>query len=177
MFWRKEDRKMIDSNRRPKLNIPRTKSEWVWDIIGYTFFICSLIFFIASWNELPDQVPAHYNAMGEVDRWGSKWELFILPGIGLFVIIPMHFLEKKPWLHNYPKRFNENNAKEFYILSRKLLNQLKNICLIIFSVLLLELVILALGRGNGMGIWLLPAIIIATMAPIVIGLIKQRKIR
>ena len=27
----------------------------------------------------PDTVPAHYNALGEVDRYGSKYELLILP--------------------------------------------------------------------------------------------------
>lgn len=27
---------------------------------------------------LPDQVPVHYNIAGEIDRWGSKYEMFIL---------------------------------------------------------------------------------------------------
>ncbi len=27
---------------------------------------------------LPDQIPMHYNAAGEIDRWGSKYEEFIL---------------------------------------------------------------------------------------------------
>ncbi|AZV40910.1 hypothetical protein BAOM_0199 [Peribacillus asahii] len=35
---------------------------------------------------LPEEVLAHYNALGEVDRWGSKWELLILPGVGAFII-------------------------------------------------------------------------------------------
>ncbi len=30
---------------------------------------------------LPDRVPLHYNFAGEIDRWGSKWELLLLPGI------------------------------------------------------------------------------------------------
>lgn len=32
---------------------------------------------------LPDTIPAHYGISGEVDRWGSKYESFILPGISL----------------------------------------------------------------------------------------------
>ncbi len=32
---------------------------------------------------LPDRVPLHYNFAGEIDRWGSKWELLLLPGITL----------------------------------------------------------------------------------------------
>ena len=30
---------------------------------------------------LPDKIPAHYNAAGEVDRWGSKYEMLIFPGL------------------------------------------------------------------------------------------------
>lgn len=30
---------------------------------------------------LPELVPMHYNFQSEVDRWGSKWELLLLPGI------------------------------------------------------------------------------------------------
>ena len=32
---------------------------------------------------LPDRVPLHYNFAGEIDRWGSKWEYLLLPGIAL----------------------------------------------------------------------------------------------
>ncbi len=30
---------------------------------------------------LPEQVPMHYNLQAEIDRWGPKWELLLLPGI------------------------------------------------------------------------------------------------
>lgn len=35
------------------------------------------LFFI--WNSLPDEVPLHWNLEGEIDRWGSKNELLIIP--------------------------------------------------------------------------------------------------
>jgi len=31
------------------------------------------------WNSLPDKVPMHYNYTGEVDRYGSKMELLLIP--------------------------------------------------------------------------------------------------
>ncbi|WP_338471422.1 DUF1648 domain-containing protein [Niallia sp. XMNu-256] len=161
---------------RSKINIPKTKSEWVWDIIGVTIFVVTTFFLFYVWNLLPDKVPAHYNAVGEVDRWGSKAELLILPGIGLFMLLFMGVLEKFPEIHNYPKRINESNAEQFYLHSRKLLNQLKNICLIIFSIILFESVSIALG-WSGFGIWLMPIILGGTFIPIIIGLVKQRKIK
>lgn len=39
---------------------------------------------------LPEQIPAHYNFAGEIDRWGSKYESLIFPaatvGMGFFML-------------------------------------------------------------------------------------------
>ncbi|WP_080848230.1 DUF1648 domain-containing protein [Cytobacillus gottheilii] len=168
---------MFNTGKRPKIKLPKTKSEWFWDIIGYTVFLGSIIFLIYHWKDIPDRVPAHYNAVGEVDRWGSKMELLILPAIGVFMGVMMQVLEKFPEVHNYPERLNENNAKAFYLVSRKLLNQIKNICLMIFAFILFESASIALEKRDGFGVWFLPVVLVSTMIPIVIGFVKQSKIK
>nr|WP_254661713.1 DUF1648 domain-containing protein [Bacillus wiedmannii] len=165
---------MVNSWERPKIHIPKTKSEWAGDIIGYSLFFGSIIFLIIIWGRLPEEVPAHYNAYGAVDRWGSKWEL--LPGIGLFILLLMQALEKFPEVHNYPQRLNELNAKQFYLNSRKMLNQLKNVCLLIFAFIQFETISIALKWSGGFGKLFLPILLIGTVIPIVIGIIRQRKI-
>ena len=37
----------------------------------------------------PDKVPMHHNIAGEVDRWGSRWELLIYPFMPLFARLVM----------------------------------------------------------------------------------------
>lgn len=43
---------------------------------------------------LPDRVPMHYDFSGRIDRWGSKWENLLLPGIvllmGLIFLLAEH---------------------------------------------------------------------------------------
>ncbi|MED0973500.1 DUF1648 domain-containing protein [Bacillus paramycoides] len=168
---------MENSWERPKIKIQKTKSEWIWDIIGYSSFLVSIIFLIIIWRNLPEQVPGHYNAAGVVDRWGTKWELLILPGIGVFILLFMQVLEKFPEVHNYPRRFNKSNAEQFYLNSRKVVNQLKNICLFIFILIQYESVSIALGWGSGFGKLFLPIVIIGAGIPIVIGIMRQRKIK
>ena len=43
----------------------------------------------------PDQIPAHYNIRGEVDRWGSKYEFLILPVINLLFGVFMAWLARQ----------------------------------------------------------------------------------
>ncbi|MFJ5792259.1 DUF1648 domain-containing protein [Lysinibacillus sp. NPDC093197] len=162
---------------RPVLKLPKTKYEKFLDIVGGGIFIVSIIFIISQWNTLPEEIPAHFNGAGEVDRWGSKIELFILPGIGIFLWIFLGLLEKVPYMHNYPARLNESNVEAFYLNSRKILNEIKNLCLILFAVISFEIVLVALGKVDGLGWWFLPVVLIGTGIPIVKGLIASSKIK
>lgn len=130
-----------------------------------------------NWNALPEKVPAHFNAAGEVDRFGPKVEMIILPIVGAFVAGLMQWIERFPEKHNYPQRLNENNAKEFYLVSRKMMNRLKNICLLFFALSSFEIITIAQGLENPLGNWLFPALIVSVAIVIVYGIIKQVKIR
>src|SRR5699024_3589915 len=142
--WKLGRRTDIDE----KLILPKTKSEWACDIIGHTGFIAMILFVIIVWGELPEEVPAHLNCAGAVDRWGSRFELWILPLVGLFTLLFLQIFERHPEMHHHPKRMNESNRAQLYLLSRRLINQVKNICLIIFAFITLESVMIAMEWGS-----------------------------
>ena len=162
---------------RPKIKIEKTKGEWVLDIIGGGIFLAAIGYLMISWGSLPEQVPGHYNAAGEVDRWGSKYEILTLPIIGVFLWVTMFFVEKNPHTYNYPSRLNESNAPAFYANSRKQMNMLKNACLFLFSCLTIQNVRIALGDAQSLGAWFLPLLLIITIGPIVRTLVVQSKIK
>lgn len=162
---------------RPILTLPKTKYEKCLDVIGSGLFTVSILFIILQWGNLPEEIPAHFNAKGEVDRWGSKIEVLILPGIGIFMWIFLGLLEKAPHMHNYPARLNERNVEAFYLNSRKLCNEVKNFCLILFAIISCEIVLVALGKIEGLGWWFLPVVLIGTGIPILKGLIASSKIK
>ena len=37
------------------------------------------IYLLVQWSSLPEKLPGHYNFAGEIDRWGSRGELLIVP--------------------------------------------------------------------------------------------------
>lgn len=162
---------------RPILKLPKTKFEKLWDYIGCGIFMLSILYIFIMWGKIPEEVPGHFNGAGEVDRWGTKIELFILPFIGVFLWILLSLLEKAPHMHNYPARLNENNVKAFYLNSRKTLNEIKNLCLIIFAVISFQMVRIAIGEIETIGWWLLPIVLIGTAIPIIKGIVATFKIK
>ncbi len=50
-----------------------------WIYLLLTYFALGITLIMLPF--LPDTVPAHYNALDEVDRYGSKYELLILPAM------------------------------------------------------------------------------------------------
>ncbi|WP_155593302.1 DUF1648 domain-containing protein [Lysinibacillus cavernae] len=162
---------------RPILKLRKTRAEKVRDYIGGSLFVLSIFYIIVMWGNLPNEIPGHFNGAGEVDRWGSKIELFILPFIGLFLWMLLGLLEKAPHMHNYPACLNENNVEAFYLNSRKILNEVKNFCLILFAFISFQMVRIGLGEANSLGWWFLPVIIIGTVIPIIKGIVATSKIK
>ena len=136
---------------RPKIDIPKTKLEWFFDIVGYIALASMVVFLLVNWSSLPHEVPAHFGATGEVDRWGSKMELLIIPGIAIFLHVFMTIIERVPETHNYPARFNESNARVFYTNSRQTINYLKNLIDVMFAYTVYNSISIALGSKSTLG--------------------------
>ncbi len=70
------------------------KSRIIWIFVAISLIIAAVAF-----NILPDEIPAHYNFEGEVDRMGSKSETFIYPimifGMTLFWEIFLSYFRKQ----------------------------------------------------------------------------------
>lgn len=162
---------------RPVLHLPKSKIEKIMDIIGIVLFVGAILFLVINWGRIPENVPLHFNGAGEVDRLGSKFELIILPFIGLFIFVLMNLLERAPHMHNYPSRINESNVEQFYLHSRKLLNVIKNLCLIMFAYLTVQIGRISLEEIPSLGIGFLPIILIILFGTIGVGLYKQSKIK
>jgi len=55
----------------------------------------SLILTGAAMPFLPETVPMHFNVLGEVDRWGAKYECFILPAVLLVMSLLFRLMISK----------------------------------------------------------------------------------
>ena len=70
------------------MNIKDTRADTIMEYLCRIMLIGTLIYLIVCWNTIPDQIPTHYNAAGEIDDWGGKgmiwftviisWALYLL---------------------------------------------------------------------------------------------------
>lgn len=75
------------------------------DIYNLVIIACAFLLTIVFYNKLPELVPTHWNAAGEIDGYGSKvFGAFMAPVIMIFTWTGMKFLPKiDPRKNNYEK--------------------------------------------------------------------------
>lgn len=81
-------------------------------VIGISFAMIGI-----HWNDLPEQVPMHFNLAGEANRWGSKSELFILPVMSLGMWALFRFISKKALKIN-PDKYGAKTPAQLEITKR-----------------------------------------------------------
>lgn len=61
----------------------------IWGI-----FILSLITGLFAFSNLPEEIPIHFNEVGDADNFGSRWTIFLAPGINFLTIFLAEGLKK-----------------------------------------------------------------------------------
>ena len=61
------------------------RHEKLWRTLFYILMGLPLVVTLAALLVLPAEIPVHYNAAGEVNRWGSKYEMLFLSLITLLM--------------------------------------------------------------------------------------------
>lgn len=79
-------------------------------LIAALLIAATLIVTLVFYPDLPDRIPAHWNFRGEVDRYGDKWEIFLMPGVMIVIVL---FFAALPWLS--PRRFEVGAFRSTYL--------------------------------------------------------------
>lgn len=146
-------------------------SKWVHVINGLSILcmLSSFIFAIVIYPALPDTIPIHFNSQGEVDGWGSKATIFLMPAIALLLFVPLYFLSKAPHVFNYPMTITEENAKRIYPVARTFMTVLNFEVVLLFTYFSLDMI------GLHSGSWLLISVFTVPILTILIfGLVLVR---
>jgi len=74
--------------------------------------------------QLPETIPTHFGANGEIDGWGSKYSIIAPMGIQGGIYLLLMFLARHPEMHNYMSPITEVNKQRMYAASSAMLEKL-----------------------------------------------------
>ena len=144
---------------RPIINVPIEPIDVIIDLVSVTFLLIILGYTFYVYPGLPDTIPVHFNGSGEVDGYGSKITIWLLPVISIVMFVGLFILNKYPHMHNYMVNITEENALKNYRFSTRVLRIVNLLCVFLFAFIQYKMVLDAQGITSGLGDLFLPIII------------------
>ncbi len=144
--------------KRPKVRPPKSIFDYVFEVIAIGGMLYGLYLTIASYSNLPDTIPIHFNSSGVADGFGKRGMIWLLPSLTLFMVPGLLILRRWPWLSNVPLEITEKNALYQYGLIVKLLGFLAAVVSLTFTTIVHDTIEIAHGGSSFLGIWFIPAL-------------------
>lgn len=132
---------------RPVVKIKPNTSEKIVEFLGLIIIICTAFIPLVLYNRLPEIVPTHINIYGEIDGYGGKGILIVLPIISIIAYIGLSILQKYPHVFNYPIGINENNFYKLYSLGINLCRFSKITITLILAYIIIHFACNAIGKN------------------------------
>lgn len=156
-----------------KNSLKRTRYDWGIEILSLLSLIAAFVP-VLYYGQLGEGniLPIHYNAMGEIDGWGSRSFIWILPLIATtfyaFLTICERFYKK----FNIPFKVTANNATLVYRLSIRLIRHIKLVCIAMFAYMNATSLAIVLGRCSNLNKYVMMFFVITMLAMVVVYYIK-----
>ncbi len=155
----------------------RSKYDWLLEVLAVVGLLWSF-WPLLRYGSLDEgtRIPVHFNAAGEVDGWGDKGALLLLPVIAILVYAGMTALEKAPKKSfNYPVKVTQANADTLHKLGVGLIRSMKVFMVFLFAYLNNTAFFIAEGGGTKLNEVVVWGIIAAMF--VVIGIYLARMMR
>ena len=130
------------------------------------------LFLALYWWHIPQEVPMHFNAAGQIDRWGSKAELLILPVIAWLLYLLMTVVEQFPGAWNTGVKVTEENRERVYALLGHMLSTLKFLIMVMFA-----WITLWCALAKPLPVWFLPVVLGAVFGDMIYWLVRVFRAR
>lgn len=119
------------------------------------------------WGHLPEQIPTHYDFAGNIDGWGSRAAILLMPVIATVTTAVLLVVERFPQTWNTGVKVTPLNQAFVYRTCADMLATLE--LTILLSMMLPQIWML---MGTAMPIWIMPVLLVLVLGPIVFFLIR-----
>ncbi|WP_222984868.1 DUF1648 domain-containing protein [Flagellimonas meishanensis] len=119
-------------NDHPKIEVTPTATDKKLIKIGWLVVALNAGVVLLFYFDLPKTIPTHFNWEGQVDGYGHKLSLWIIPFISALMYMGLGFMitKMKPYQMNYPVKVTEKNAPKLYATALRMVTVM-NLCFVI----------------------------------------------
>lgn len=127
----------------------------------------STLYLLVNWPSMPEQIPAHYNFAGEIDRWGGKGEVVVLVVIMWLLCVGITVLERVPGIWNTGVKVTPANIYHVYRTLKYMIKTMKFLIVLIFGFLIVNSVL-----GKPLPGWFTPVYLVLIFGDLAVWLIR-----
>lgn len=145
------------------------------DKLSFAAVIFLWIYTAANYFQLPETIPSHFNLKGDIDDYGSKNLLLIIPLIVTLIELLLSFLVRRPGLMNkysYPRITDPERLEKQVLLTRRLLRTMMIIIAVAFNMITFEIGSSVNNGKSPMSEYTIPAFIILMLLPTMVYIYK-----
>jgi uncharacterized membrane protein len=157
---------------RPRIPIQSTSTDKWLDWISYFLLFFLIAYPIYFYSSLPDTIPAHMNIEGQVDRYGSKETIWVMPAVGLFLFIMLTILLRFPHIYNYPVKVTQQNAGRIYKSGISFIRIVRLWMVIVLIIVIISFIRMATEINKNSDTWLLPVIMLLALGMLVFSVVR-----
>lgn len=160
---------------KPKIKITREPVDWIVEAIGMVALLMMVALPLVYYHALPENIPSHFNALGEPDGFSGRATVWIFPATGLILYLGMAILNRYPHIFNYPVKITENNALRQYKNATRLIRVLNTVLACGFCYIVYATIQTASGIQAGLGKYFMAVFLTGVFGPIVFYFYKAIK--
>jgi len=80
------------------------------EIFTVVLLIGMIMYLRFFWDNIPEEIPTHFNLLGKIDHYGDKKMIFLLPAIAWLIYGLMTLMQKYPKLYVWAKEPGQTTA-------------------------------------------------------------------
>jgi uncharacterized membrane protein len=160
---------------QPRLDLKAQPMDRLLDMLSWGILFLHWYLIISQYGDLPAEIPAHFDAKGNIDGYSHKSMLFFLPSLVTLLLSGLTILNRFPHIFNFPVKITPENAERQYRLACRFLRFIQLLISLMFC--LISFGILGAASGDSMfsSLLLLPIILGFSFIPLVLYMIQAGK--
>jgi uncharacterized membrane protein len=160
---------------RPRVKVVPSRADKVMEFFSWFLLILLWLIPILSYSNLPETIPAHYSVTGDVDKWGTRMSIYVLPIVGTVLFILLTVVNRYPHIFTFPIKITHENAPRQYKVATELMRCMKSALLVVFILVVVFTIRTARGETAGLGFWFIPITLVLLFILTVIFVVRMHK--